>query len=114
MKQPSATMLAMDWNWYAAYEGRLIYGYIRSHRSRGHRCCDPNGTNLQGAIDRHGGKGSNILWGDLHVAWLNAFEWNEALAYANSSNPDPNNTRSDRYGSGHPATYFYFPLGVIM
>ena len=107
MKRPGSTMLTMDWDWWMMPADWNINLGIR---------CQGSSTNLtpsapsfsgnrQAALQRHGGRGSNILWADFHVSFKNAFEWNSTRAYWRFS-PSGSTT-------GKEQMFFYAPLGFL-
>jgi len=80
MNKPSATMLAMDWDWYFFGDGWDFVGCVRDEGS--HSTYSSTGSRQTAALERHGGKGDNILWCDLHVTFKDAFEWDSTRAYS--------------------------------
>lgn len=102
MTMPSATMLAMDydwWNWGSNWGFQSLVRASGSSQPEG-------GDNARAALARHGGRGCNILWADLHVSWSYAFAWNDKKAFSRDK-PDG----SGRYPAFHPSQYFRWPLG---
>jgi prepilin-type N-terminal cleavage/methylation domain-containing protein/prepilin-type processing-associated H-X9-DG protein len=120
MGRPGSTMLAMDWDWSAQLSGFDLQGCIRrtnsstSSLSRTSFCLNGQAygvvnTNRHAALQRHGGQGSNVLWGDLHVSLKGAFEWDSTRAF---SGRRPGTMSS--YQAYTEPTWFYFPTGVVM
>lgn len=79
LQRPGATMLAADYDWYQPDMQVNQFG-IRSHRTQ--NMSFQKNNNRRFPATRHGGKGVNILWGDLHVSFKDAFEWNSTYAYS--------------------------------
>jgi len=107
MVKPGSTMLAIDYEWwndssaYTVQSGPRPYTSQRSSLFYQHNARSP--------LYRHGGKGLNVLWADLHVSFKNAFEWNSVLAYCRYKTPTGTGsmpTQSDAY-------FFYFPMGFL-
>jgi prepilin-type processing-associated H-X9-DG protein len=68
-------------------------------------------------LDRHGGKGVNVLWADLHVSLKDAFEWNSTRAYSRYKPNSPDwSGASGRQNQpkGSDAIWFYYCVGFIM
>lgn len=107
MSKPGATMLAMDWDWWAA-GGSNLYGIRANNIRKGVY----NANSIYGAgmvrvpLQRHGGKGVNVLWGDLHVTLKDAFEWDSTRTY---SRWQPGTTKTSPAGSDN--LYFFWPNG---
>ncbi len=96
MTKPTATMLSIDYDWWNGSNWNFMGG-LRSD----------NTPNARFALQRHGGRGSNVLWGDLHVTFKGAFEWNSTRAFSRCNpTPPPNN-----YPAFHDAQYFRWPMG---
>lgn len=105
MRNPGATMLAMDYDWHI--NGQIMWLIRPPHRTS-IRSRDLRWSGNQPAgLERHGGRGSNVLWADLHVSYKYAFEWNSTQAFSRT-NPA---TGTSYYPSEHPSQYFYWPLG---
>jgi len=110
MDRPSATMLSIDFNWWQNSGGYMYQirpdsisnsrpiptGYMLSYKN-----------NYAAALERHGGKGSNVLWADLHVSYKGAFDWNPTHAFSRRK-PYTNNSQP----AGSEPCYFYMPMGV--
>jgi len=103
MGRPGETMLCMDWNWWNV--GSNNEWGIRPYRTstenpwlRGNR---------RTPLDRHGGKGVNILWADLHVSLKDAFEWDSTRAYCRYK-PGTSNKNQPK---GHDVMWFYYVCG---
>jgi prepilin-type processing-associated H-X9-DG protein len=107
MSKPGATMLAMDYDWYAG-GGTLLFGIRANNYSKGKL----NANSIYGvggarvALQRHGGKGVNVLWADLHVSLKDAFEWDSTRAY---SRWQPGTSKTSPAGSEN--LYFFYPNG---
>lgn len=105
--RPGATMLAGDWQWYMPSDTSNLWG-IRPYRNNANSYFGrPDGTNKHFPADRHGGKGINILWGDLHVSYKDAFEWNSTCAYTRYK-PGTTNQNQPNY---HDSMWFYYSCG---
>jgi len=110
MSKPGATMLAMDWDWWMKTGNYDPQAGVRpDHMPSDNQWSCAYKNNEQTPLARHGGKGVNILWGDLHVTFTNAFEWNSTRAYSryNPTAPKPNT----QYPAFHDSQYFIWPLG---
>lgn len=107
MTKPGATMLAIDyewWNWLPI-GNYTPEGGVRIQHSQPYSMSFNN--NVRSPLYRHGGKGLNVLWADLHVTFKNAFEWNSSQAF---SRCHPGGT-PDNYPSYHDSQYFCWPMG---
>lgn len=96
VQHPAKMMLVMDLDSY-------MDGQTAIHRS------DPQSTlpldgqdNLRAALYRHGGKGSNVLYADLHVAYTPAFAWHPTRAFNCRSH-----VNGDYLPVDHDAMLFY-------
>jgi prepilin-type N-terminal cleavage/methylation domain-containing protein/prepilin-type processing-associated H-X9-DG protein len=107
MARPGGTMLCMDWQWWNLGTSNL-WG-VRPYRTTNQSPWYPAtlGGNLRCPLERHGGKGLNILWADLHVSFKDAFEWNSTLAYCRYV-PGTTNVNQPK---GHDSMWFYYPVG---
>jgi prepilin-type processing-associated H-X9-DG protein len=109
MSKPGATMLAMDWDWYAG-GGTILYGIrANNYNSKTGKLTANSIYGLGGvrvALQRHGGKGTNVLWADLHVSLKDAFEWDSTRAY---SRWQPGTSKTSPAGSEN--LYFFWPNG---
>lgn len=104
MTRPGSTMLTMDWDWYNDTGWFNIQATVRQGG-----VWDPSyQTNRYAALARHGGRGSNILWADLHVTFKNAFEWNSTKAYSISK------PGGGTYPAYSDPQYFYHPVGYFL
>jgi len=103
MTKPGATMLAVDYDWWMMTGNYDPQGAVRMQAS--------NWTSMQyrnnqhTPLYRHGGKGCNVLWADLHVTFKNAFEWNSTKCYSRCK-PGGGN-----YPPFHDSQYFGWPMG---
>lgn len=104
MKKPGSTMLCMDWDWWNN-PSTIMW----SVRTSGTRCPWYKG-NLPAALPRHGGAGCNILWGDLHVTYRPAFEWDSTRAYCRYK-PGTKEAASNSQPDFHDSIWFYWPIG---
>lgn len=109
MSKPGGTMLVMDWKWWNV--GSSNQWMIRPFRTTNNRPWLGNLACLRTPVERHGGKGVNILWCDFHVTWKDAFEWNSTRAY--SRYVAGGNGRTN-FPIGHDALFFYYPNGIII
>lgn len=101
LQRPGATMMCADWNWYRLSDNNAG---IRSHRTNTYSFHRYNNRNFP--AERHGGKGVNIMWGDLHVSFKDAFEWNSTYAY---SRYRPGTTQNQP--DYHDSQWFYYSTG---
>jgi prepilin-type processing-associated H-X9-DG protein len=102
--RPSSTMIIMDWSWWNIGTSNLfgIRPRTGSDRAPWFR------SNQRTPVERHGGSGVNILWGDLHVSFKDAFEWDSTRAYSRYL-PGTNTAQKP----GTEPIWFYWPTGSI-
>jgi len=127
MSRPSATMLAMDEDWGGAARGPGVWMFQMkcSWDSRGDSHMGNTlwaYHNYGAALERHGGKGANVLWGDLHVSLKGAFDYNSSAAFFPYAHYYP--VAGHKMHGGPPngdyppdfsdQLYFYWPLGYTM
>lgn len=109
MKRPTETMLMIDNDWAKGGAGGewTLLGGIKPNNAA---CSARSGINVDNmAVQRHGGKGCNVLWADLHVSFKGAFEWNSTKPF---SRYKPGCTRqADDYSE---AQFFLQPMGYPM
>jgi prepilin-type N-terminal cleavage/methylation domain-containing protein/prepilin-type processing-associated H-X9-DG protein len=106
--RPGSTMLMMDWSWWnVGGNNAHNQGGIRPYRTSSEAPWYKYPSNIRVPLDRHGGKGVNVLWADLHVSLKDAFEWDSTRAY---SRYKPG-TRSENQPKGHDAMWFYYVCG---
>lgn len=106
LAKPGGTMLMMDWTWWNV--GSNNQWSIRPYRTSNCRPWLGDQACLRVPIQRHGGKGVNILWADFHVTFKDAFEWNSTRAYSRYA---PGGTGRTNLPQGHDGMYFYYPNG---
>jgi len=106
MSKPGATMLSIDYDWWMMTSNYDPQGCVRIQRANWTSMCYKG--NQHAALQRHGGKGSNILWADLHVTFKNAFEWNSSEAFSRCKGTGGN------YPAYHDSQYFCWPMGYGM
>lgn len=106
MKRPGGTMLMMDWNWWNV--GSCNQWGIRPYRTSTENPWLNN--NRRTPLERHGGKGVNILWADLHVSFKDAFEWDSTRAYCRYK-PGTSNKNQPK---GHDVMWFFYPPGFVI
>lgn len=104
--RPGSTMLMMEWNWWNT--GTVNQWGVRPYRNNGNSPW--NAVNRRTPLERHGGKGVNILWADLHASFKDAFEWDSTRAYCRYK---PGTTNKNQ-PKGHDAMWFYYPPGFVM
>lgn len=104
--RPGATMLMMDWSWWNV--GTSNEWGIRPYRNNSNAPWNANSKRCP--LERHGGKGLNILWADLHVSFKDAFEWDSTRAYCRYK---PGTSRTNQ-AMGHDAIWFYYAPGFII
>jgi prepilin-type N-terminal cleavage/methylation domain-containing protein/prepilin-type processing-associated H-X9-DG protein len=104
--RPGSTMLMMDWQWWNV--GTSNEWGIRPYRNNAN--APWNANNKRVPLERHGGKGVNILWADLHVSFKDAFEWDSTRAYCRYL-PGTTNVNEK---PGHDALWFYYAPGFII
>ncbi len=111
MAAPGRTSLAIDWDWWnnTGWGGNFQGGYRANGRSTPRNWSPDYRNNYQAALQRHGGRGSNVLWGDLHVTFKNAFEWNSSRAYCLY-----NEAAGRSFPSMSDQQFFYWPMGYGM
>lgn len=106
MKRPTETMLMIDLDWDKASAWALLGGVKPQNAT----CTATSGIRMDNcAIQRHGGKGCNVLWADLHVTYKGAFEWNSTQPF---SRYKPGTTKQADTDS--EAQYFLQPMGYPM
>jgi prepilin-type N-terminal cleavage/methylation domain-containing protein/prepilin-type processing-associated H-X9-DG protein len=103
LNRPGSTMLMMDYQWWNI--GSCNQWGIRPYRTSAYNLWLNN--NRRTPLERHGGRGTNILWGDLHVSFKDAFEWDSTRAYCRYRP----GTSSGSFPVGHDAYWFYYPPG---
>jgi len=106
LARPGGTMLMMDYQWWNI--GTTNQWGIRPYPSSNYNLWRNN--NRRTPLERHGGKGVNILWSDLHVSFKDAFEWDSTRAYCRLK---PGTTNKNQ-APGHDALWFYYPPGFII
>jgi len=106
MTKPGATMLAIDYDWWNMSGSYPPQGGVRIQHSNSSSMNYAN--NIRSPLYRHGGKGLNVLWADLHVTFKNAFEWNSSQAFSRCK-PGGGN-----YPAFHDSQYFGWPCGYGM
>jgi prepilin-type processing-associated H-X9-DG protein len=102
MGRPGATMFAADYNWFRLSSNQ--WG-IRTHYTNNFSF--QKFKNRAFPFERHGGKGGNVLWADLHVSFKDAFEWNSTYAYSRYK-PGTSNSNQANY---HDSQWFYYASG---
>ena len=101
MTRPASTMLSMDYDWWNNTSWFQPLGMIRPWGNT-----EPSyHSNTPAALERHGGRGGNILWADMHVSYQYAFAWNSTKAFSRCL------PEGGRYPAYHDSQYFYWPLG---
>ena len=109
MSKPGGTMLLMDWKWWNV--GDSNQWSVRPYRTSGNRPWLGNQACLRTPVERHGGRGVNILWCDFHVTFKDAFEWDSTRAYCRYKPGTDGTHGSDNQPMGHDAMFFYYPNG---
>jgi len=108
MRKPGSTMLVIEYDWWNSSSSYLVQSGPRPFMN------DPSSLfyqkNARCPFYRHGGRGLNVLWADLHVSFKDAFEWNSDLAYCPYKGPTGGG------GSAPKQTnpwYFYHQMGYL-
>jgi len=106
MSKPGGTMLVMDWKWWNV--GSSNQWMVRPYKNNANSPWWGNLDCLRVPVERHGGRGVNILWCDFHVTFKDAFEWNSTRAYCRYL---PGGTGVQNQPNGHDAMFFHYPNG---
>jgi prepilin-type N-terminal cleavage/methylation domain-containing protein/prepilin-type processing-associated H-X9-DG protein len=109
MTKPGGTMLVMDYKWWNV--GSSNQWMIKPYRTNHERPWFGNTACLRTPVERHGGRGVNILWCDFHVTFKDAFEWDSTRAYCRYKPGTSGTAGSDNQPIGHDAMFFYYPNG---
>jgi prepilin-type N-terminal cleavage/methylation domain-containing protein/prepilin-type processing-associated H-X9-DG protein len=119
LQRPGSTMLTMDWSWYNIGSSNMwgIRPYPVKLTTNGFNGCGNPWQfgGIRTPLERHGGKGVNVLWADLHVSLKDAFEWNSTRCYSRYKPGSPdwggNGLGRKNQPKGHDAMWFYYCVG---
>jgi len=118
MQRPSSTMLAMDWQWYwTGFDQNGARPYVTNSNTPWGPSAGSGAnrvaSNRRTPLERHGGRGVNILFADFHVQFKDAFEWDSTRCYS-ILKPGFNMANANRQPQGSDPMWFYYSLGHPM